>query len=55
MQWLECRLVKGHGVASGLGSLNPYPAGTIELQRPYFTVLPWGSIQPRWAVLMGFG
>ena len=39
MEWLECRLVKGHGVASGLGAANPYPAGTIELQRPYFAAL----------------
>ena len=39
MEWLECRLVKGHGVASGQGVANPYPAGTIELQRPYFAAL----------------
>ena len=39
MEWLECQLVEGHGVASGLGPTNPYPAGTIELQRPYFAAL----------------
>ena len=40
MEWLECQLVEGHGVASGLGPTNSYPAGTIELQRPYFAALP---------------
>ena len=39
MQWLECRLARGHGVASDLGPANPYPAGTIELQSPYFAAL----------------
>jgi len=39
MEWLECRSVNGHGVASGLGAESPYPAGTIELQRPFFAAL----------------
>lgn len=33
--WLPGRVTAGHGVASGRGS-TPYPAGTIELQRPHF-------------------
>jgi len=39
MDWLDCRLVEGHGVASGSAAASPYPKGTIELQRPYFTAL----------------
>jgi hypothetical protein len=39
MEWLDCRLVEGHGVASGCAAASPYPAGTIELQRPYFAAL----------------
>jgi hypothetical protein len=39
MEWLECQLVQGHGVASGLGGSSPYPSGTIALQRPYFAAL----------------
>ncbi len=29
-------VVKGHGVASGQSKTNPYPKGTLELQRPFF-------------------
>jgi hypothetical protein len=34
--WHRCRLVAGHGVASGQASASPYPAGTIALQSPHF-------------------
>lgn len=36
LRWVPCRLVAGHGVASGRSATNPYPAGTIALQRPFF-------------------
>jgi hypothetical protein len=36
LQWVRCRLVAGHGVASGRAATSPYPAGTIHLQAPYF-------------------
>ncbi len=36
LHWLRCRLVAGHGVASGRAATSPYPAGTIHLQAPYF-------------------
>jgi hypothetical protein len=36
LQWARCRLVAGHGVASGRAPTSPYPAGTIHLQAPYF-------------------
>ena len=29
-------VVSGHGVASGRSSMTPYPAGTIEMQTPFF-------------------
>ncbi|WP_342806656.1 hypothetical protein [Alteromonas sp. M12] len=29
-------VVQGHQVASGKGAGSPYPAGTIEMQRPFF-------------------
>ncbi len=29
-------VVRGYGVASGQGAGNPYPAGTIVLQQPFF-------------------
>lgn len=32
-------LVKGHGVASGQAKDSPFPAGTIEMQAPYFIEL----------------
>jgi hypothetical protein len=32
-------VVRGHGVASGAAAENPYPAGTIDLQRPIFRAL----------------
>ncbi|MEB3234007.1 MAG: hypothetical protein VKM98_01140 [Cyanobacteriota bacterium] len=35
-QWHPCRLVSGHGVASGRAPDSPYPAGTISLQTPLF-------------------
>ena len=36
LRWVRCRLVAGHGVASGRAATSPYPAGTIELQAPLF-------------------
>ena len=36
LHWLRCRLVAGHGVASGRAATSPYPAGTIHLQAPFF-------------------
>ena len=36
LRWVRCRLVAGHGVASGRAATSPYPAGTIHLQAPYF-------------------
>ena len=34
--WVRCRLLRGHGVASGRAAHSPYPAGTIALQSPFF-------------------
>lgn len=34
--WLACRLVAGHGIASGQAAASPYPAGSISLQAPLF-------------------
>ena len=39
MEWIEARLLRGHGVASGGAPASPYPAGTIALQRPHFARL----------------
>lgn len=39
LAWLDGRLVRGHGVASGRDPRSPYPAGTIALQRPLFARL----------------
>ena len=36
LRWWEGELVAGHGVASGRANDSPYPAGTIQLQRPHF-------------------
>jgi len=36
LRWVRCRLVAGHGVASGRATTSPYPAGTIHLQAPFF-------------------
>jgi hypothetical protein len=36
LRWVRCRLVAGHGVASGRAATSPYPAGTIQLQAPFF-------------------
>jgi hypothetical protein len=36
LRWHSCRLVAGHGVASGQAAHSPYPAGTIALQAPLF-------------------
>lgn len=36
LRWVRCRLVAGHGVASGRAPTSPYPAGTIHLQAPLF-------------------
>lgn len=36
LHWHPCRLVRGHGVASGQAEDSPYPAGTIALQAPLF-------------------
>ena len=36
LRWVRCRLVAGHGVASGRAATSPYPAGTIQLQAPLF-------------------
>jgi hypothetical protein len=36
LHWVRCRLVAGHGVASGRAATSPYPAGTIHLQAPFF-------------------
>ncbi len=36
LRWHPCRLVAGHGVASGMASDTPYPAGTLALQVPLF-------------------
>jgi hypothetical protein len=36
LRWHPCRLVAGHGVASGRAADTPYPAGTIALQAPLF-------------------
>jgi hypothetical protein len=33
---VPCKLVAGHGVASGRAATSPYPAGTIHLQAPFF-------------------
>ncbi len=39
--WLALtgEVVPGHQVASGKATSSPYPAGTIELQRPHFQAL----------------
>lgn len=34
--WLPCRLVRGHGIASGQAASSPYPAGSIAMQTPFF-------------------
>jgi len=34
--WVPCRLVAGHGIASGQAAASPYPAGSIALQAPFF-------------------
>jgi hypothetical protein len=39
LEWVTCRLVAGHGVASGRSPATPYPAGTIALQRPCFAAV----------------
>ena len=36
LRWVRCRLVAGHGVASGRAATSPYPAGSIQLQAPLF-------------------
>jgi hypothetical protein len=36
--WMGC-LRPGHQVASGLAVNNPYPAGTIAMQTPFFKAL----------------
>ena len=36
LRWVRCRLVAGHGMASGRAPTSPYPAGTIHLQAPIF-------------------
>jgi len=36
LRWVPCKLVAGHGVASGRAATSPYPAGTIHLQAPFF-------------------
>lgn len=36
LRWVPCRLVAGHGVASGRSATSTYPAGTIALQAPFF-------------------
>lgn len=33
---LPGRILRGHGVAGGRSPDSPFPAGTIELQRPFF-------------------
>ncbi len=38
-QSVECELIAGHQVASGKASDTPYPAGSIELQLPFFKAL----------------
>jgi hypothetical protein len=37
--WIEGHIQQGHGVASGLSAESPYPAGTINMQTPFFKVL----------------
>ena len=32
-------ILRGHGVASGTGSDRRYPAGTLQMQRPFFAAL----------------
>jgi len=32
-------ILKGHGVASGTGTDRRYPAGTLQMQRPFFASL----------------
>ena len=39
MVWIEARLTRGHGVASGQAVGSPYPAGTIAMQRASFANL----------------
>lgn len=34
--WISGTIVAGHGVASGAGQDRRYPAGTIQLQQPFF-------------------
>jgi hypothetical protein len=46
LAWVPCRLVAGHGVASGRSASSPYPTGTILLQQPFFAAAgidlsPW--------------
>lgn len=36
---LTGKLVQGHQVASGKAAESPYPAGTIEMQKPFFKKL----------------
>jgi hypothetical protein len=36
MHWIPGVVVAGHGVASGAGQDRRYPAGTIQLQQPFF-------------------
>jgi hypothetical protein len=30
------KIVKGHGIASGISKNNPYPKGSLEMQFPFF-------------------
>ena len=33
---LKGKIVKGHGVASGISKTTPYPKGSLEMQFPFF-------------------
>jgi len=33
---IKGKIVKGHGVASGISKTNPYPKGSLEMQFPFF-------------------
>jgi hypothetical protein len=36
MEWIQGRIVAGHGVASGRADDCPFPGGSIRTQLPYF-------------------
>lgn len=33
---IKGKIVKGHGIATGISTSNPYPKGSLEMQFPFF-------------------